>query len=65
MVEIAALIAALATFMAAGASLIVALRTRSAVQEVHLSINSRLDKWLEVAGKQGHAAGLKEGRDEK
>lgn len=62
--ELATLIAACATLIAAITNTIIAWRTRSAVHEVHLSTNSRLDELLASTRTEAHAAGVKEGRDE-
>lgn len=40
------------------------LKVEKDVKEVHLSINSRLDRWLEVEKKQGYAEGKAEERHE-
>lgn len=62
--EIATLVAAVATLIAAVTSVYVAVRTREAVYQVHLSVNSRLDQLVAETKAAAHAAGVEEGRDE-
>jgi hypothetical protein len=44
-------------------SLFVSYRNSLKIQEVHLSINSRMDQLLKATGMASHAAGLAEGQD--
>ncbi len=54
-----AVIASIPPTIAASAALIVALRNHSAVREVHLSVNSRLDELLKTSKAASFAEGVK------
>ena len=55
-------IAQFITAFAALAAAILGYVTSRRIQEVHLSINSRMDQLLQVTGAEQHAAGVKEGQ---
>jgi hypothetical protein len=59
-----ALIAATPPSVLAAASLLASLKNKKAIQEVHLSVNSRLTQLLEAVGKAAHAEGMAEGREQ-
>lgn len=61
------IIAAIPPTVAAGAALFVALRAkrdvndaRGDIREVHLSLNSRFDQWIEMVKIASHAEGVKD-----
>lgn len=58
------IIATLAAMIPAILAYLKGLKVEKDVKEVHLSINSRLDRWLEVEKKQGYAEGKAEERQE-
>lgn len=60
-IQIAIIAATPPTIVATGA-LIVAIKSRSAIQEVHLSLNSRLTELLNATGRAAHADGVTEGK---
>jgi hypothetical protein len=49
------------TFIGAIGALLASLRNRIAIQEVHLSINSRLTELIKSTSEAAHAAGRAEG----
>ncbi len=57
-----ALIASTAPSILAGAALLASLRNKKAIQEIHLSVNSRLSQLIEAVGKAAHAEGMAEGQ---
>jgi hypothetical protein len=62
---IVAVIAAVPLIITSTASLITAVKTRKAVQELHLAVNSRLTELLEQTAKASHADGVVEGKEGK
>lgn len=56
-----AVIAAMPPTIVAGGALIVAIKSKAAIREVHLSVNSRLTQLLEAVSKASHAEGVVEG----
>jgi hypothetical protein len=60
-----ALIATLPGTLVGSAALIVAIKGREAVKDVHLLLNSRLDELLNTTKKLAHAEGLADGQREK
>jgi hypothetical protein len=59
-VEIAALITSAATLVASVTAAVVSFTNRRHIQEIHLSINSRMDELLRVSGEAQHALGVKQ-----
>lgn len=59
-----AIVSAIVAMIPAILAYLKGLKVEKDVKEVHLSINSRLDKWLEVEKKQGYAEGKAEERQE-
>lgn len=55
-------VAAGAAFLAALASLIASIRNARKIEQVHISINSRMDQLLAATGLAQHAAGVEQGR---
>jgi|HubBroStandDraft_3_1064219.scaffolds.fasta_scaffold00002_46 hypothetical protein len=60
----AALLLAGGAFVGAFASLIASLHNGSKIENIHLSINSRMDQLLKVSEAAARAAGAKEERDQ-
>lgn len=60
---ITAIIAAVPPTLLAGLALLKAGKVEKAVNEVHLSVNSRLDEFLKVTKTASHAEGVKEEKD--
>jgi hypothetical protein len=56
--------AELITAFSAFAAFFMGVRNANKIQEVHLSMNSRLDAFLKLTGDAAHAQGFKEGREE-
>jgi hypothetical protein len=57
-------VAQLITAMSAFGALVLSYFNRRAINEVHISTNSRMDQLLEMNKKSSRAEGLKEGREE-
>ena len=64
MAEIASLLLSLATLIAALGSFWRGIVNARRINEVHVSINSRMDQLLEATGVAAHAEGLEAGRKE-
>jgi hypothetical protein len=60
---IVAIVAAVPLVLTSTANLITALRTKKAVQELHLAVNSRLTELLDQTAKASHADGVVEGKE--
>ena len=60
--EIISLIAAFSGFLAAVGALIASLKNGQRIQEVHLSINSRMDQLVAVTKAAAHAEGVEQER---
>jgi hypothetical protein len=58
--EIIALVGALGSLLAALGAFVTSLRNGQKIQEVHLSINSRMDQLLTASSAAAHAAGASE-----
>jgi hypothetical protein len=58
--EIIALVGALGSLLAAFAAFVASIRNGQKIQEVHLSINSRMDQLLEASSAAARAAGINE-----
>jgi hypothetical protein len=58
-----ALIAAAPPTMTALVALLVALRTKAAIADVHVELNHRLSQLLETTGQVEHAAGVTQERE--
>lgn len=54
------LITVLTTFVVAIISLVKVIKQENKIQQIHLSINSRLDDFLKLTAKSSHAEGVKE-----
>ncbi len=54
---------AVAALVASVATLIKVVHTSSKIQEIHLSLNSRLDQFLALTRKSSHAEGVKDEQD--
>lgn len=54
---------AVATFGTAVMGLYVSFQNKTAIQEVHIIMNSRLTELLDLTQKAAHAAGVKEGEE--
>jgi hypothetical protein len=52
------------TFLGVVGAFLASLKNRAAIQEVHLSLNSRLSELIEVAKTAAHAEGVAQGRAE-
>jgi hypothetical protein len=59
----AALIVSIATLVTAVGALIMGIINSNRINDVHISINSRMDQLLKVSGDAAHAAGAKEERE--
>lgn len=55
-----ALISAAPPTIVAMAALIVSIKSKEAIREVHLSLNSRLDQLITATRQEAHAAGVNE-----
>lgn len=55
------LIAAMPPTVAAVASMLVAIRSRKSISELHLQINSRMDEFMTLIRKEARAEGRAEG----
>ncbi len=60
---IIAIISAIPPTFVALLALLRSMKVEKAVQEVHLSINSRMDKFIEITKTVSHAEGVKEQKD--
>jgi hypothetical protein len=59
-----ATIASFLSALAAIGAVIASIRNAKKIQEVHISINSRMDELLKLKGEAGMAEGLEKGRNE-
>ena len=62
-IEIIILITALCTMSTAIVSLFMSFRNKSAIRDVHISLNSRLSELLKATANSAHAAGMTEERE--
>jgi len=60
---LAALIVSVATLVTAVGAVVIGIINSNRINDVHISINSRMDELLKTSNVAAHAAGVKEERD--